>query len=71
MMPVALSTAEGSEMRTPMGVAVIGGLIASTLLTLVVVPVVYSLMDDLGNLRVVTWLKNRLLPSHQAAVEER
>ncbi len=48
MMPVALGVREGSEFRAPMGQAVIGGLITSTLLTLFVVPVVYSILDDLG-----------------------
>jgi len=46
MMPVAAALSEGSEMRAPMAVAVIGGLITSTLLTLVVVPVAYSLLDQ-------------------------
>jgi HAE1 family hydrophobic/amphiphilic exporter-1 len=46
MLPVALATSEGSEFRSPMGQAVIGGLITSTLLTLFVVPVVYSIIDD-------------------------
>ncbi len=46
MMPVALAFGEGSELRSPMGQAVIGGLITSTLLTLFVVPVVYSILDD-------------------------
>ncbi len=50
MLPIALSNGFGSEMRTPMAVTVIGGLIVSTLLTLVVVPVIYSLLDDLGGL---------------------
>jgi len=36
---------EGSEMRTPMAITVIGGLLTSTLLTLLVVPVMYSLLD--------------------------
>jgi HAE1 family hydrophobic/amphiphilic exporter-1 len=45
MLPVALALSEGSEFRAPMAIAVIGGLITSTLLTLVVVPVVYSLVD--------------------------
>jgi hypothetical protein len=44
MLPVALY---GSESRSPMAVAVIGGLTTSTLLTLVVAPVVYTLLDDL------------------------
>jgi HAE1 family hydrophobic/amphiphilic exporter-1 len=49
MLPTALKIGEGSESRAPMAIAVIGGLITSTLLTLVVVPVVYSLIDDLEN----------------------
>ncbi|MDR3611087.1 MAG: efflux RND transporter permease subunit [Ignavibacteriaceae bacterium] len=48
MIPVALGLGEGSEFRAPMGQAVIGGLVTSTLLTLFVVPVVYSILDDLG-----------------------
>ena len=48
MMPVAFAMSEGSEFRAPMGQAVIGGLITSTLLTLFVVPVVYSVLDDLS-----------------------
>ncbi|RMF93679.1 MAG: efflux RND transporter permease subunit [Nitrospinota bacterium] len=47
MLPIALGTGAGSEARAPMAVAVIGGLTTSTLLTLVVVPVVYTLLDDL------------------------
>ncbi len=46
MIPLALALGEGSEQRAPMAQAVIGGLITSTLLTLFVVPVVYSLLDD-------------------------
>jgi HAE1 family hydrophobic/amphiphilic exporter-1 len=45
MLPVALALSEGSEFRAPMATVVIGGLITSTLLTLVVVPVAYSLLD--------------------------
>ncbi len=48
MLPLALGLGEGAEMRAPMARAVIGGLITSTLLTLIVVPVVYSLLDDFG-----------------------
>jgi HAE1 family hydrophobic/amphiphilic exporter-1 len=48
MMPLAFAITEGSEQRAPMGQAVIGGVITSSLLTLVVVPVVYCYMDDLG-----------------------
>ena len=48
MVPLAFALSEGSEQRAPMGQAVIGGVITSSLLTLVVVPVVYSYMDDLA-----------------------
>jgi HAE1 family hydrophobic/amphiphilic exporter-1 len=43
MIPLATSSAEGSEIWQPMGIAVIGGLSVSTLITLVFVPVVYTL----------------------------
>jgi HAE1 family hydrophobic/amphiphilic exporter-1 len=46
MLPVALGLGSEAEMRQPMAVAVIGGLITSTLLTLAVVPVVYTLVDE-------------------------
>jgi HAE1 family hydrophobic/amphiphilic exporter-1 len=49
MLPLALALGAGAEMRAPMARAVIGGLITSTFLTLLVVPVVYTLMDDLGD----------------------
>jgi HAE1 family hydrophobic/amphiphilic exporter-1 len=51
MLPIALGTGEGAESRAPMAVAVIGGLTTSTLLTLVVVPVVYSLLEVLRKAR--------------------
>jgi len=46
MLPLALGLGPGAELRAPMARAVIGGMISSTLLTLVVVPVVYTLIDD-------------------------
>ena len=46
MLPVALGTGAGSEMQAPMAVCVIGGLLTSMFLTLVVVPVVYSMLDE-------------------------
>ena len=48
MVPLAFALSEGSEQRAPMGQAVIGGVVTSSLLTLVVVPVVYCYMDDLA-----------------------
>jgi len=44
-MPLAISIGDGNEVRAPMAIAVIGGLLVSTLLTLIVVPVVYNLLD--------------------------
>jgi HAE1 family hydrophobic/amphiphilic exporter-1 len=57
MLPTALGIGEGSEFRQPMAVAVIGGLITSTMLSLVLVPVVYEFVDDFE-----TWLKPKLAP---------
>jgi HAE1 family hydrophobic/amphiphilic exporter-1 len=54
MVPLAFALTEGSEQRAPMGQAVIGGVITSSLLTLVVVPVVYCYMDDLAQ-----WLRRK------------
>ncbi len=48
MLPLGLGLGQGAEMRAPMARAVIGGLITSTLLTLIVVPVVYTILDDLA-----------------------
>lgn len=48
MLPLALSSGEGSEMWTPMGIAVIGGLLFSTVLTLVVIPVIYAILERPG-----------------------
>ncbi|MGZ5181453.1 MAG: efflux RND transporter permease subunit [Ramlibacter sp.] len=54
MVPLAFALSEGSEQRAPMGQAVIGGVITSSLLTLVVVPVVYCYLDDLS-----AWLRRK------------
>ena len=48
MVPMALSTAEGSEMWIPLGIVVIGGLLFATVVTLVIVPVLYALMSRHG-----------------------
>jgi len=63
MVPLAFALSEGSEQRAPMGQAVIGGVIASSLLTLVVVPVVYCYLDDLS-----AWAKRRFLRGTQQPV---
>ncbi|MDL2298157.1 efflux RND transporter permease subunit [Synergistaceae bacterium OttesenSCG-928-D05] len=48
-LPVALALSEGGEVRQPMSVAVIGGLFTSTMLTLLVIPVVYLVLDDIAD----------------------
>ncbi len=57
MVPLAFALSEGSEQRAPMGQAVIGGVITSSILTLVVVPVIYCYLDDL-----TAWVRRRLAP---------
>jgi multidrug efflux pump subunit AcrB len=47
MLPIAIGFGAGAELRSPMAVAIIGGLLTSTLLSLVVVPVIYQLLDSL------------------------
>ncbi|HXD83308.1 MAG TPA: efflux RND transporter permease subunit [Rudaea sp.] len=66
-MPLALSFGDGSEVRSPMAIAVIGGLAVSTLLTLVVIPVVYNLLDR----RADPWYRERGArnPRHPESVE--
>jgi hydrophobic/amphiphilic exporter-1 (mainly G- bacteria), HAE1 family len=55
MIPTALALGKGSEFRQPMAIAVIGGLITSTLLALVMVPVIYEIVDDIEH-----WLVPKL-----------
>ncbi len=59
MLPLALGLGQGAEMRAPMARAVIGGLITSTLLTLIVVPVMYAWLDDLANRLRRQWQKEK------------
>jgi multidrug efflux pump subunit AcrB len=50
MLPSALGTGEGGEFRAPMAIAVIGGLLSSTVLSLVFVPAVFVVLDDVAKL---------------------
>lgn len=54
MMPIALGLAGDSSFRAPMAIAVIGGLITSTLLSLIVIPAAFTVLDDLGE-----WMARR------------
>jgi HAE1 family hydrophobic/amphiphilic exporter-1 len=69
MLPTAFALEKGAEFRQPMAVAVIGGLITSTLLSLLLVPVVYEFVDDFEH-----WLMPKLgrlvTPRHAAPPEE-
>jgi HAE1 family hydrophobic/amphiphilic exporter-1 len=56
MLPIALALGEGGGFRAPMARAVIGGLITSTMLTLLVVPVVYTYFDGMGS-----WFRRRFI----------
>ncbi|QJR37563.1 efflux RND transporter permease subunit [Gemmatimonas groenlandica] len=61
MIPVALGRGEGAQFRAPLGVAVIGGVITSTVLTLLVIPTFYEIFDNMR-----TWVSRRvgLTPPH-------
>jgi HAE1 family hydrophobic/amphiphilic exporter-1 len=48
ILPIAIGFGAGAESRRPMGIAVVGGMMTSTLLTLVVIPVIYTLFSDVG-----------------------
>jgi HAE1 family hydrophobic/amphiphilic exporter-1 len=54
MIPVAIGSGEGADFRSPLGVAVIGGVLTSTVLTLLVIPTVYEILSDVRD-----WLKVR------------
>ncbi len=62
MFPIALALGEGSGFRAPMARAVIGGLITSTMLTLVVIPVAYSILDDISG-----YFKGKMLSKEREA----
>jgi hydrophobic/amphiphilic exporter-1 (mainly G- bacteria), HAE1 family len=64
MVPLAMALGEGAEQRAPMGRAVIGGLITSTILTLFVVPVAYTLLDDFA-----AWVIRRGKKAHPVGPE--
>jgi HAE1 family hydrophobic/amphiphilic exporter-1 len=65
VLPIALGTGAGAELRQPLGIAVVGGLIVSQLLTLYITPVVYIYLD-----RIDRMLKRRLEPEFQEVVEQ-
>jgi HAE1 family hydrophobic/amphiphilic exporter-1 len=61
MVPVALGSGEGGDFRAPLGITVIGGVVTSTMLTLLVIPTIYEILADSRD-----WLAVRLLgPKHK------
>lgn len=60
MLPTALALSEGSETRSPMAITVIGGLILSTLLTLIVIPVTFTIVDDAWKWFIRTFMPGRI-----------
>lgn len=58
LVPLALGIGEGAEAQAPMATVVIGGLLVSTFLTLIIVPLVYTLFDDMGR-KILVRLKQR------------
>ena len=67
MLPSAFAIGAGGEFRSPMAIAVIGGLLFSTVLSLVFVPAVFTLIDDVSRF---TWRLGRRLISSKEALEE-
>jgi hypothetical protein len=61
MLPLAIGLGPGGESRSPMAVVMIGGMVTSTLLTLLFVPALYTYFDDLQNLpgRIRAWSARR------------
>ena len=68
MLPSALGVGEGGSFRAPMAIAVIGGIIVSTVLSLVIVPAFFLIMDDLS--RVLAWAFGRFIGKKEAEPEE-
>jgi len=66
MTPTALAMNEGSEWRAPMAIAVIGGLVLSTMLTLIVIPVSYTVVDDIWH-----WILRAFFPSAYKRSQEK
>jgi Cu/Ag efflux pump CusA len=71
MLPLALGLSGDPSFRSPMAVAVIGGLITSTLLSLLVVPAVFTYVDDAEHWAGRMAMKFRKHPHHPARSEER
>ena len=71
MLPLFLALGAGAEMRAPMARAVVGGLITSTMLTLIVVPVFFEIIEETSLARTWAWIRRRLgLPAPEPEVDQ-
>jgi multidrug efflux pump subunit AcrB len=68
MLPMAIGVGQGGELLAPMGRAVIGGVITSTLLTLLVVPVLFTYLYSLSERVKARWRKGAVEPEQQPIV---
>jgi len=64
-LPLAFGTGDGAEMRQPLGIAIVGGLVVSQILTLYTTPVMYLYLDRFGRWCTRTW--ERLYPAAHPA----
>jgi hypothetical protein len=67
MLPSALGVGEGGAFRAPMAIAVMGGIIVSTVLSLVVVPAFFLIMDDIS--RLLGWIFSRMIGKKDEEME--
>jgi multidrug efflux pump len=65
-LPLAFGTGEGSELRHPLGISIVGGLIVSQVLTLYTTPVIYLYLDRLSRWLRRTWVRFYLAPKPSA-----
>jgi multidrug efflux pump subunit AcrB len=69
-LPLALQTGAGSELRRPLGIAIVGGLLASQWITLYTTPIVYLYLDRLNTLMSGLFSRHRLKPGHAESVSQ-
>jgi len=67
MVPIAIATGDGADMNRGLAIVIIGGLLSSLFLTLVVVPVVYSIFDSLGRL-FTRWFGLKAKPNYEELI---